>query len=1225
MAIQTLNTIKNWFKTGLKPSQAQFWDTWDSFRHKFEKVPVKDIDGIDELLLTKADKTILDNHLADKIAHAPQVNTDWNSESGLSQLINKPEFKTINGEAIVGDGDITISSAIPTLDQVLNSDNKSLTQPIVFLDEEYSATIDSKNLSIDGPLGEGIQYNSDNINWSKGDKNLKLLFDGESAGQNTFSFPEMPDSSTPYKLATDQVVSATQSGIVDTTSLQELGGVDKLINGVRIGRGAGNDPENSSFGLSALNANTTGTGNTAIGSEALLSNISANNNTGIGNWALRLNETSPGNTALGVNTLTKLVSGIGFNTAVGTSALTTATTASYSTAVGTSALRLSTTGTQNVAIGGSALRNLTTGNYNLGIGTNALLNTIIGSRNTAIGVATGLGITGNDNLALGYLAMGFNGVTSTGNFNIAIGSQAGGEITAGSGNILIENQQTTNSAITTGSNNVILKQGLTSTGVRTGNNNTIIGNITGLPTDASNLAILSDGSGNIAIRKETDNRLLAPGLTNALIDSGGAKSLVTKEYVDEHSGGSQNLQQTLENGGSAEFSYNGGIQELSMFDGNGAIEFYTSGEDVESGESKTSDGVINKNNILLRHTYQNTGISRNAYLDISSGKVRLQEQNNGSDALLEFEDQTGSRSTFQIPNKNPSVDTTYKLATTDDVSLQKIVDNTASATKENSGINLMAGSGGLANNFMYMSNGLSGSSYVETQFKQTPDYVRLALYKGSGNANEFIGISESAGINLYKKGETYETNIAVAEPVANTGIVFPAPSIAGNYTLATTADIASAPKPTLAQVLTAGNFGDRALAISYSDKDVLLDNDRVRFLNTTSGASTSYAPTFIDVTGSGGKFTQLTFPANATENRTFSFSNTKPQGSYTIATTDDIPTILPASATQSGIVDNTSLQELGGVDKFINGIRIGRGNNIANNANTVLGSNALTSATTSISNTAVGRSVLALNTTGSFNTGVGAVSLANLTTGTQNVALGGGALRFLTTGEFNLGIGTNALLNTITGSRNTAIGVASGQGILGNDNLALGYLAMGQNGITSTGNLNIAIGSQSGGDLTTGSGNILIENTRATGITTGSNNVILKQGTTTTGVTTGSNNTVIGNISGLPNDSSNLAILSDGSGNIAIRKEADNRLLAPTLTNALIDSGGAKSLVTKEYLIKIYTNASTTAPTTNAELDSLYPNAKEGDEVTFLEATPYSLITKKLLSGWVMYQVGKLP
>ena len=126
MAIQTLNTIKQWFKTSLKPSQQQFWDTWDSFRHKFEKVPVKDIEGIDELLLNKADKTVLDNHLADKNAHAPQVNTDWNSESGFSQLINKPEFKTINGEEIVGEGDITVSGGdSQDLQSILDVNNRA--------------------------------------------------------------------------------------------------------------------------------------------------------------------------------------------------------------------------------------------------------------------------------------------------------------------------------------------------------------------------------------------------------------------------------------------------------------------------------------------------------------------------------------------------------------------------------------------------------------------------------------------------------------------------------------------------------------------------------------------------------------------------------------------------------------------------------------------------------------------------------------------------------------------------------------------------------------------------------------------------------------------------------------------------------------------------------------------------------------------------------------------
>lgn len=70
MAIQTLSTIKNWFKTNSKPTQAQFWDTWDSFRHKNEKISVEDLNGIDELLQNKVERGVFDNHLADPNAHA---------------------------------------------------------------------------------------------------------------------------------------------------------------------------------------------------------------------------------------------------------------------------------------------------------------------------------------------------------------------------------------------------------------------------------------------------------------------------------------------------------------------------------------------------------------------------------------------------------------------------------------------------------------------------------------------------------------------------------------------------------------------------------------------------------------------------------------------------------------------------------------------------------------------------------------------------------------------------------------------------------------------------------------------------------------------------------------------------------------------------------------------------------------------------------------------------
>jgi len=47
MAIVPLNTIKSWFRTRLRPTQAQFWDTWDSFWHKSDSIPMSSIEGLE--------------------------------------------------------------------------------------------------------------------------------------------------------------------------------------------------------------------------------------------------------------------------------------------------------------------------------------------------------------------------------------------------------------------------------------------------------------------------------------------------------------------------------------------------------------------------------------------------------------------------------------------------------------------------------------------------------------------------------------------------------------------------------------------------------------------------------------------------------------------------------------------------------------------------------------------------------------------------------------------------------------------------------------------------------------------------------------------------------------------------------------------------------------------------------------------------------------------------
>lgn len=260
----------------------------------------------------------------------------------------------------------------------------------------------------------------------------------------------------------------------------------------------------------------------------------------------------------------------------------------------------------------------------------------------------------------------------------------------------------------------------------------------------------------------------------------------------------------------------------------------------------------------------------------------------------------------------------------------------------------------------------------------------------------------------------------------------------------------------------------------------------------------------------------------------------------------------PVSATTPGIVDNSSLQELGGADKTINGVRIGKGN--SNNVeNTALGNEALLVNTTGTYNTATGSGAVTLNTTGSLNTGIGNTALYNNTTG-----------------SYNTGVGTNSLYSNKTGNSNTALGN--------------GALAGNPNQTSPSNARNTAIGASAGLAIRTGSDNVLIggDNPIATnsGLINGNKNIEI--GRLNNLHQTGDNNVLIGWASAPTSTLNNNIIISDGAGNIAIRKTNTNQLLAPTLTKALIISGGTTSLVNKEYVDSNFPTMTTLnpAPTT---------------------------------------------
>ncbi len=294
---------------------------------------------------------------------------------------------------------------------------------------------------------------------------------------------------------------------------------------------------------------------------------------------------------------------------------------------------------------------------------------------------------------------------------------------------------------------------------------------------------------------------------------------------------------------------------------------------------------------------------------------------------------------------------------------------------------------------------------------------------------------------------------------------------------------------------------------------------------------------------------------------------------------------------------NTNLDTLDGIFKADGtgtsvGLNVGSGKKlITTDDATIAGLRVGKGAGAVATNTAVGASALAANTTGAYNTAVGYQAGYNNTTGTQNVFQGSFAGYNNTTGGYNTSVGYNAYAvsgTAATGSYNTAIGNgALNQNTTASNNTAVGYqslysnttgqentvvgfgaadanttgrehVAMGNNalGANTTGSYNVAIGKDSLGSNTTANYNTVVgyqagysstqdSNCTYVGYQAGYNaNYGTASGQTNTYIgyragylmTTGYYNTIIGAYSGNQGGldirtASNYIVLSDGSGN----------------------------------------------------------------------------------------------
>ena len=206
-------------------------------------------------------------------------------------------------------------------------------------------------------------------------------------------------------------------------------------------------------------------------------------------------------------------------------------------------------------------------------------------------------------------------------------------------------------------------------------------------------------------------------------------------------------------------------------------------------------------------------------------------------------------------------------------------------------------------------------------------------------------------------------------------------------------------------------------------------------------------------------------------------------------------------------------------DAVVNGLTVGRGAG-AVATNTAVGASALAANTTGGQGTAVGTQALLSNTTGDSNSSFGYFSLRGNTTGSNNTAISFGTLQQNTTGSSNTAIGLQALTANTTASNNTAVGYQAGYS-------------------NTTAGVNAFFGNTAGYSNTTGVGNTFIGQNAGYSNTTGTQNTFVGHNTDGTAagyyVTTGSRNIILGGYNGNQGGldirtANNYIVLSDGDG-----------------------------------------------------------------------------------------------
>ena len=258
---------------------------------------------------------------------------------------------------------------------------------------------------------------------------------------------------------------------------------------------------------------------------------------------------------------------------------------------------------------------------------------------------------------------------------------------------------------------------------------------------------------------------------------------------------------------------------------------------------------------------------------------------------------------------------------------------------------------------------------------------------------------------------------------------------------------------------------------SYTRADITVDA-KGRITAASAGALQTITLTG-DVTGSGTGSFATTLSSSGVTPGTYSAANitVDSKGRITSASSSVGPGGFAVLATKTS----------GGTSAFSPSDPLVTGTNL-----TALGYFALNAATSGSWNTAIGGLSLQDTTNGERNTAIGYGSLAFNTIGSKNVAVGMGSLGG-TSNDGNVAVGYDALTNLGVSTGNVAVGFEAGRDLVSGNNLtALGYRAAAK--FTGLQPGTTAIGSQALTNNTTGQYNTAVGYNSLTTVITGTRN-----------------------------------------------------------------------------------------------------------------------------------------